>query len=69
MLPALKNNAAAGYQGPGEIELLKGADVLVLDSHLLQNSLTKGINGNKQYIPIYRVTQSFDSSLPDCIRI
>ena len=26
MLPALKNNAAAGYKGPVKIELLKGAD-------------------------------------------
>ena len=25
MLPTLKNNAAAGYQGPVKIELLKGA--------------------------------------------
>ena len=29
MLPALKNNAAAGYQGPAKIELLEGAGVLV----------------------------------------
>ena len=29
MLPALKNSAAAGYQGPVKIELLKGADLLV----------------------------------------
>ena len=25
MFPAVKNNAAAGYQGPVKIELLKGA--------------------------------------------
>ena len=29
MLPALKNNAAAGYQGPVKIELLKGAGLLL----------------------------------------
>ena len=29
MLPALKNNAAIGYQGPVKIELLKGAGLLV----------------------------------------
>ena len=28
MLPTLKNNAAAGYQGPVQIELLKGTDIL-----------------------------------------
>ena len=28
MFPALKNNAAAGYQGPVKIELLKGVDLL-----------------------------------------
>ena len=28
MLPTLKNNAAAGYQGPVKIELLKGAGQL-----------------------------------------
>ena len=28
MLPTLKNNAAAGYQGPVKIELLKDADLL-----------------------------------------
>ena len=28
MLPTLKNNAAAGYQGPVKIELLKGAGLL-----------------------------------------
>ena len=28
MLPTLKNNAAAGYQGPLKIELLKGAGLL-----------------------------------------
>ena len=28
MLPAIKNNAAAGYQGPVKIELLKGAGLL-----------------------------------------
>ena len=28
MFPALKNNAAAGYQGPVKIELLKGAGLL-----------------------------------------
>ena len=28
MLPALKNNAAAGYQGPVKIELLKSAGLL-----------------------------------------
>ena len=28
MLPALKNNAAAGYQGQVKIELLKGAGLL-----------------------------------------
>ena len=28
MLPGLKNNAAAGYQGPVKIELLKGAGLL-----------------------------------------
>ena len=28
MLPALKNNAAAGYQGPMKIELLKGRSLL-----------------------------------------
>ena len=28
MLPTLKNNAAAGYQGPVEIEILKGAGLL-----------------------------------------
>ena len=28
MLPALKNNAAAGYQGPVKIKLLKGAGLL-----------------------------------------
>ena len=27
-LPTLKNNAAAGYQGPVKIELLKGAGLL-----------------------------------------
>ena len=30
MFPTLKNNAAAGYQGPVKIELLKGADQLQL---------------------------------------
>ena len=29
MFPALKNNAATGYQGPVKIELLKGAGLLV----------------------------------------
>ena len=28
MLPALKNNSAAGYQSPVKIELLKGAGLL-----------------------------------------
>ena len=28
MIPALKNNAAAGYQGPVKIELLKGVGLL-----------------------------------------
>ena len=28
MFPALKNNAAADYQGPVKIELLKGAGLL-----------------------------------------
>ena len=28
MLPAPKNNAAASYQGPGKIELSKGAGLL-----------------------------------------
>ena len=28
VLPALKTNAAAGYQGPVKIELLKGAGLL-----------------------------------------
>ena len=28
MIPTLKNNAAAGYQGPVKIELLKGAGLL-----------------------------------------
>ena len=28
MLPILKNNAAAGYQGPVKIELLEGAGLL-----------------------------------------
>ena len=28
MLPTLKNNAAAGYQGPVKIELLKGVGLL-----------------------------------------
>ena len=28
MLPTLKNNAAAGYQGPVKTELLKGAGLL-----------------------------------------
>ena len=28
MFPNLKNNAAAGYQGPVKIELLKGAGLL-----------------------------------------
>ena len=28
MFPTLKNNAAAGYQGPVKIELLKGAGLL-----------------------------------------
>ena len=28
MLPTLKNNASAGYQGPKEIELLRGAGPL-----------------------------------------
>ena len=27
MLPTLKNNTAAGYQGPVKIELLEGADL------------------------------------------
>ena len=30
ILPTLKNNAAAGYQNPRKIELLKGAGLLVL---------------------------------------
>ena len=30
MFPGLKNNAAAGYQGPVKIELLKGAGLLSL---------------------------------------
>ena len=29
MLPALKSNAAAGYQGPVKIELLKGVGLLL----------------------------------------
>ena len=29
MLPTLKNNAAAGYQDPVKIELLKGAGLLI----------------------------------------
>ena len=29
MFPAIKNNAAAGYQGPVKIELLKGAGLLL----------------------------------------
>ena len=28
MLPTIKNNAAAGYQGPVKVELLKGVGVL-----------------------------------------
>ena len=28
MIPTLKNNAAAGYQGPAKTELLKGAGLL-----------------------------------------
>ena len=35
MFRALKNNAAAGYQGPMEIELLNGAGLLqLLRTHL-----------------------------------
>ena len=30
MLPNQKSNAAAGYQGPGKIQLLKGAGLLKL---------------------------------------
>ena len=30
MLPTLKNNVAAGYQGPVKVELLKGVHVGVL---------------------------------------
>ena len=30
VLPALKNNAATGYQGPVKIELLKSAGLLIL---------------------------------------
>ena len=29
MFPALKNNAAAGFQGPVKIELLKGGGLLI----------------------------------------
>ena len=29
MLPAPKNNAAAGYKGPAKIEILKAAGLLV----------------------------------------
>ena len=35
MLPTLKNNAVAGYQGPGKIELLKHAGLLRLASRVL----------------------------------
>ena len=31
ILPTLRNNAAAGYQGPVKIELLKGAGLLILE--------------------------------------
>ena len=34
MLPTLKNNAAAGYQGSVKTELLKGAGVLILNHDL-----------------------------------
>ena len=38
MLPALKNNAAVGYQGPVKIELLKGVGLLtVLKSVFIVN--------------------------------
>ena len=30
MLPTLKDNAAAGYQGPVKMELLKGAGLLTV---------------------------------------
>ena len=30
IIPTLKNNAAAGYQGPVKIEILKGAGLLPL---------------------------------------
>ena len=32
MFPALKNNAAAGYQGPVKIQLLEGAGLLLFFS-------------------------------------
>ena len=42
MLPTLKNNAAAGYQGPVKIGLLKGAGLLAAFS---QGVLTKRTSG------------------------
>ena len=47
-LPALKNNAAAGYQGPVKRELLKGAGLLCR----LTKSQTYRINGPKIYIKV-----------------
>ena len=35
MFSALKNNAAAGYQGPVKIGLLKGAGLLLQGTHLV----------------------------------
>ena len=40
MFPALKNNAAAGYQGPVKIELLKGACLLLFWSGQVRVDLT-----------------------------
>ena len=38
MLSTLKNNAAAGYQGPVKIELLKGVGLLIFQADI---SMTK----------------------------
>ena len=50
MFPALKNNVAAGYQGPAKKELLKGVSLLDIDGDIVYNSCNRGLNWKKNII-------------------
>ena len=45
-LPTLKNNAAAGYKGPVNLELLKGADLLQTDKNSVLASRFSAFTGH-----------------------